>query len=83
MIPEEAKVNLGMAGLSRHVAIWLQRGVLKMAVKGGAQGRHLGVQTEGANHLHSLTAGHGILLWGLKFAGFHVHVNYNQSKVLI
>lgn len=45
--------------------------------------RSLGVQTEGANHLHSLTAGHGTLLWGLKFAGFHVHVNYNQSKVPI
>lgn len=83
MIPEETKVNLGVAGLSRHVAIWLQRGVLKVVVKAGAQGRHLGVHTEGPNHLHSLAAGHGILLWGLKFSGLHVHVNYNQSKVLI
>lgn len=84
MIPEEAKVNLGMAELNRHRAIWLQWGVLKVVVKGGgAQVRHLGVQTEGVNHLHSLTAGHDILFWELKFEGFHVHVNYNQSKVLI
>lgn len=37
-------------------------GVLEVVVEGEAPGRHLGMQTEGANHVHSLTAGNGILL---------------------
>lgn len=65
LFPEEAKANLGNAGPSRRVAIWLQWGVLEVMEK-KQQGRHSGAQSSGASHLRSLPAANGTLLWGLK-----------------
>lgn len=66
------------------MTIWLPWGVLEGVVREKHKADTLvGVQSQGANHLHSLTAGNGILLLGLKFEDFQTPINHDQSEVLI